>query len=251
MAASTVTPRPAAVLVLARESGAGSMAVYMVRRHGQSPFMPDVFVFPGGTVHAADRVAETTPDLCVPPSDPAPPFGAGFRVAAIRECFEEAGVLLAYRGGAPLALATAADRARFAEHRAALHRSDTDLAEIAAREGLVLATDALLYWAHWITPEGSPRRFDTHFFLAAMPSGQEADHDRLETTDGVWITPEEALAGQERTGFPVAFPTIRQLQDLAGLTGMAAAQQRFAGNPVRPILSTLSASGEERLPEQP
>src|SRR5579862_8663197 len=104
MAAPAVTPRPSAVLVLARASEAGSMGVFMVRRHGQSPFMPDVFVFPGGSVHTSDQVAESTPGLCVTPADPAPPFGAGFRVAAIRECFEEAGVLLAYRDGAPLAI---------------------------------------------------------------------------------------------------------------------------------------------------
>lgn len=250
MATPSVTPRPSAVLVLACARGAGSMAVFMVRRHGQSPFMPDVFVFPGGTVHEEDRVAEVTPGLCLPPVDPEPAFGAGFRVAAIRECFEEAGVLLAYRHGTPLAI-SAAERPRFAEHRAALHGRTEDLAAIAAREGLVLATDALLYWAHWITPEGSPRRFDAHFFLAAMPGGQEADHDRLETTDGVWITPEEALARQDEENLPIAFPTIRQLEALAGLTDMTTARARFAGKPVRPIQSTISASGEERLPDEP
>ena len=62
-----------------------------------------------------------------------------------------------------------------------------------SREGLTLATGTLLHWAHWITPEVSPKRFDTHFFLAAMPEAQEAAHDRLETTDGVWVTPEEAI----------------------------------------------------------
>jgi 8-oxo-dGTP pyrophosphatase MutT (NUDIX family) len=226
------------------------MTVFMVRRHGQSAFMPDVFVFPGGTVHTADQVAESTPSLCLPPTDPTPPFGAGFRVAAIRECFEEAGVLLAYRDGAPLTIA-AADQQRFARYRAALHGRADDLAGIAAREGLVLATNALLHWAHWITPEGEPRRFDTHFFLAAMPEGQVADHDRQETTDGIWIAPEDALARQDRGEFPLAFPTIRQLRALAGLTGMKAARERFAGKPVLPIQPTMNASGEPGLPDEP
>jgi 8-oxo-dGTP pyrophosphatase MutT (NUDIX family) len=226
------------------------MTVFMVRRHGQSAFMPDVFVFPGGTVHATDQVAEDTPDLCVQPADPTPPFGAGFWVAAIRECFEEAGALLAYRDAVPLTI-PAEDQQRFAHYRTALHGRTDDLAGIAAREGLVLATDALLHWAHWITPEGEPRRFDTHFFLAAMPEGQEADHDRLETTEGIWIAPEEALARQDRGEFPLAFPTIRQLQALAGLTGMDATRERFAGKPVLPIQPGLNASGEPWLPDKP
>jgi 8-oxo-dGTP pyrophosphatase MutT (NUDIX family) len=243
-----VTPRPSAVLTLVRETGGRPMALFMVRRHARSPFMPDVFVFPGGTVQAADREAERTPSLCAPVADAMPALGDGYRVAAIRECFEEAGVLLAYRAGAPLAIPSA-DAVRFAGYRAALHQGSTDLAAIAGREGLVLATDALLHWAHWITPVGLPRRFDTHFFLAAMPESQQAEHDRRETTEGLWIPAEEALARQESGSFPLGFPTIRQLRALTGLTGMAAARERFGGKPVRPILPTLNASGREQLEE--
>jgi 8-oxo-dGTP pyrophosphatase MutT (NUDIX family) len=222
------------------------MAVFMVRRHGQSPFMPGVFVFPGGTVHTADQAAEGTPGLCMPPAEPAPPFGGGFRVAAIRECFEEAGVLLAYRDGSLLDI-TGADQGRFAGHRAALLRHEEGLAAIVTQEGLLLATDLLLHWGHWITPEGLPRRFTTHFFLAAMPEGQDAEYDGLETTAGIWIAPEEALARHAQDGFPLAFPTIRQLRTLAGLSGMDAARARFAGRPVLPIQPMLSASGQEIL----
>jgi 8-oxo-dGTP pyrophosphatase MutT (NUDIX family) len=225
------------------------MALFMVRRHGQSPFMPGVYVFPGGTVQAADQAAEGTSGPCMAPVEASPPFGGGFRVAAIRECFEEAGVLLAYHADSLLVL-SAADRQRFAAYRAALHSRTDDLAGIASREGLVLATDALLHWAHWITPEGEPRRFTTHFFLAAMPDGQVADHDRLETTDGIWITPEEALAQHEQHDFPLAFPTIRQLRTLAGLTGMAEAHLRFAGKLVLPIQPTLNVASEPSLPDE-
>jgi 8-oxo-dGTP pyrophosphatase MutT (NUDIX family) len=171
-------------------------------------------------------------------------------VAALRECFEEAGVLLAYRGGSLLAI-TAGDQQRFAAYRAALQSRTDDLAGIAAREGLVLATDALLHWAHWITPEGEPRRFTTHFFLAASPPDQEADHDRLETTEGIWITPEVALARHEQDGFPLAFPTIWQLRTLAGLIDMAGARAHFAGRPVLPIQPALNAAGQPWLPEEP
>jgi hypothetical protein len=148
----------------------------------------------------------------------------------------------------PLAIPPA-DVERFAGYRAALHHGTIDLAAIAGREGLLLATDALLHWAHWITPVGSPRRFDTHFFLAAMPGAQQAEHDRRETTEGVWISAEEALALHERGSFPLGFPTIRQLRALSGLRGTAAAQERFGGKPVRPIQPTMNASGQEQLGE--
>ena len=228
-----VVARPAAAVVLAREPATGGIEVYMVRRHVRSEFVPDAFVFPGGSVQQSDRDAEQTPRLCAPvavdPAD-ATALGAGFRAAALRECFEEAGVLLARRGDALLAVARA-DGPRFATYRDGLNHGTLTLARLAATEGLVLATDALLHWAHWITPAAFPKRFDTHFFLAAMPQSQEAVHDRIETTDGVWIRPEDALARFERGTFPLVFATIHQLRALSGLASIAAAHQRFVGVP--------------------
>src|SRR5579864_470094 len=190
---SPVTPRPAAVVVLAREAADGIL-VFMVRRHARIEFMPDVYVFPGGSVSADDALAERTPALCAPVPEGPTALGEGLRAAALRECFEEAGVLLVRRAGVPLAIQPA-EVARFAAYRDALNVRTTTLSEVAYQEGLTLATDELVYWAHWITPEVSPKRFDTHFFLAAMPRGQEAVHDQLETTASLWITPEAALAG--------------------------------------------------------
>jgi 8-oxo-dGTP pyrophosphatase MutT (NUDIX family) len=252
-AGTVAVPRASAALVLVREAPEGGIVVFMVRRHVRSDFVPDVFVFPGGSVHASDRDAERTPGLCAPAPAGPTALGEGFRVAALRECFEEAGVLLARRGGAQLALATD-ERARFAGYRAALCAGGASMGEIAAHEGLILATDALLHWSHWITPETLPKRFDTHFFLAAMPEEQEATHDQLETTDGVWIAPGEALVRHERGGFPLVFATIHQLRALADVRSLAEGRARFAAAPVRSMHPYIVVrDGEELivLPEVP
>ncbi len=234
-----VIPRPSAALALLRDrperpSEAGEVEVFMVRRHVRSEFVPDVFVFPGGSVKAEDRDAELTPGLCAPVAAGPTALGGGVRVAALRECFEEAGVLLARRGGADLAIGPAGV-ARFAGYRDDLQQKRATLGEIAQREGLTLATDELVPWAHWITPEGMPKRFDTHFFLAAMPPGQQASHDQLEVTDSAWVTPEEALRGFEAGAFPLVFATIEQLRALTGLASTQAARARFASTTPRTI----------------
>ncbi|HWE61133.1 MAG TPA: NUDIX hydrolase [Chloroflexota bacterium] len=246
-------PRPSAALVLARETAEDNIAVFMVRRHARSDFVPDVFVFPGGSVMELDRAAERAPDLCAPAPTGATALGAGFRVAALRECFEEAGVLLARRDGSPLVI-TVQEHARFSGYRLALANGTLSMAEMVEREGLTLATDALLHWSHWITPEAWPKRFTTHFFLAAMPVEQQAAHDQLETTDGVWVTPEEALARHHEGAFPLVFATLYQLQELTGLRTIAKAEMRFAGVPVRTMRPYIvSQDGEELilLPDEP
>lgn len=224
---SPVTPRQAATVTLARDMEGGGVEVFMVRRHIRSEFVPDAFVFPGGSVKPRDIETERVPP-CAPAPDGPTALGTGFRVAALRECFEEAGVLLARKDGRTLAIPSN-DVPRFAAYRDALDHDAITLADIAEKEGLILGTDELVHWAHWITPEAMPKRFDTHFFLAASPPEQEAAHDQLETTDGVWITPEDALARFERGEFPIVFATIHQLRALTGLGNVADAINRFAG----------------------
>jgi len=220
------TPRPAAAIVLLRDRTGGGVEVFMVRRHIQSDFAPDVFVFPGGTVKPDDQSLESSMNPATPQDGPTA-LGAGFRAAAIRECFEEAGVLLAHRTDQPLDF-TGAEAEPFTSYRAQLQRKEISLNEIVAREGLTLATDALLHWAHWITPEAWPKRFDTHFFLAEAPAGQLAAHDDLETTESVWIAPEVALSGFESGAFPLVFATIHQLRALSDLTSYAEARELLA-----------------------
>jgi 8-oxo-dGTP pyrophosphatase MutT (NUDIX family) len=218
-----VQPRLASTIMLLRDTDSGQgqgIEVFMVRRVIQSDFMPDVFVFPGGSASADDRIAEQTEGICLPiaPSEADPEgrtaLGGGVRATAIREVFEEAGVLLAYRNGRILSI-TENDIPRFAAYRQAFQVRNGSLVEMARAEHLTLATDQLHYFAHWITPEGMPKRFDTHFFLASAPTEQQAAHDRLETSDGVWISPSGALEKSERGEFPLVFATIHQLRDLA------------------------------------
>ncbi len=230
-----VTPRFAAATALMRERAGGGVEVFLVRRHVQSEFVPDVFVFPGGSVKESDQETERAPGLCVEVGDSSTPLGSGFRVAAIRELFEEAGVLIARRNGSLLPVVVD-DLPRLATYRDDLNHKGLTLQSIAERENLTLATDSLLRWAHWITPEAWPKRFDTHFFLVELPAGQNPTHDALEVTQSVWITPEDALAGHERGEFPIVFATIHQLRDLTGLSSLAEAQARFAGQTPRTIM---------------
>lgn len=216
-----VQPRVASAVMLLRDSAKRQgIEVFMVRRVIQSDFMPDVYVFPGGSVSADDRAAELTEGICtpVPPTSADPEqrtvLGSGARAAAIRELFEEAGVLLAYRSGSMLAI-TEQDIPRFATYRQAFNEHKGSLVEMARTEQLTLATDRLAYFAHWITPEGMPKRFDTHFFITTAPAEQQAAHDRLETSEGLWIAPTDALTRAEQGKFPLVFATIHQLHALA------------------------------------
>jgi 8-oxo-dGTP pyrophosphatase MutT (NUDIX family) len=248
-----VTPRPASATTLMRESVSGGVEVFMVRRHVQSEFVPNVYVFPGGSVKDADREAERVPGLCAESGDGVTGLGAGFRAAAIRELFEEAGALIARRNDAPL-MVTAEDLPRLAMYRDGLNGKTLTIQRVAESEGLTLATDSLLRWAHWITPEAWPKRFDTHFFLVEAPAGQEPAHDALEVTHSVWITPEDALAAYERGEFPIVFATLHQLRELTGLASTAAARARFAGATPRTIMPRIVKRGGEDvilLPGEP
>ena len=193
-----VQPRSSSAVVLLRDSGQG-LEVFIVRRVIQSDFMPDVYVFPGGSVSKDDLAAEQTPDICTKPAtnaadpDGLTTLGSGVRAAAMRELFEEAGVLLAYQGANVLAV-NEANLERFVAYRQAFNERKGSLVEMARTEQLVLAADRLNYFAHWITPEGMPKRFDTHFFVTTAPAEQQAAHDHLETSEGIWIAPAEALA---------------------------------------------------------
>jgi hypothetical protein len=130
----------------------------------------------------------------------------------VRETFEECGVLLARERGARELISGARLRDVEAAHRAALTRGERTFGTMLAAESLVLAPDSLVYFAHWITPERSAKRFDTHFFLAAAPSDQAALHDGVEAVDSVWIRPETALEAARAGTYDLRFPTQMNLQ---------------------------------------
>ena len=242
---TTVEPRLASAVMLLRDliSGPG-IEVFMLRRVVQSDFMPDVYVFPGGSVTEDDIAAEQTEGVCMRvapfvadahgPTD----LGSGTRAAALRELFEEAGILLAYHAGNILAM-TEEDNQRFRNYRQAFLRHQGSLIEMARTEDILLATDQLGYFMHWITPEGMPKRFDTHFFLAGAPGDQEAVHDHLEMSKGLWIQPDEALARSERGEFPLVFATIHQLRALAAFSSVKDAVDFADTHPAETFLPVL------------
>jgi 8-oxo-dGTP pyrophosphatase MutT (NUDIX family) len=166
-------------------------------------------------------------------------------LAALRELFEETGVLLAI--GATGRLVTFDDplrTARLAEDRLALQAGRRTLWEIARREGLVPAPEQLRYWAHWITPEALPRRFNTRFFLAVLPPGQEALHCQVETTDGVWIAPSAALAQHAAGDFPLVFATRTHLERLVAFPSLDALLACAATKPVVTVLPWFDTAHE-------
>jgi 8-oxo-dGTP pyrophosphatase MutT (NUDIX family) len=257
-----VQPRMASTVMLLREqatihNSTQGIEVFMVRRVVQSEFMPDLYVFPGGSAMADDRIVEQSDGLCRPVlSSVADPegrtaLGQGVRAAAIRELFEEANVLLAYHNEKILAV-DEQSRERFAMYRQQFNERKGSLSAMTQQEHLILAMDRLSYFAHWITPEGLPRRYDTHFFLAAAPVEQEALYDDLETSEGVWITPQEALERFEQGRFPVAFPTFHQLRDLSEFAtvqdAMNASLTRYVPT-YEPILTLIDGKPHVHLPE--
>lgn len=203
-------PKPAATVMLLRDGRQG-LEVFMVLRHHQIDFAGGALVFPGGKVHGADH-------------DPAlhahcrgleglSAEQAALRVAAIRETFEECGLLLAYTTDETALVAARDDR--FHSYRQALRQERPALLELVRNEGLELACDQLVPFAHWITPEPVPKRFDTHFFLATAPTGQHALHDGEEAVDGVWLRPAQALAEAASGQRIIIWPTRMNLSKLA------------------------------------
>jgi 8-oxo-dGTP pyrophosphatase MutT (NUDIX family) len=193
--------RPAATVMLVRDAEAGGIEVLMVRRTVAATTSP-----------RRPRLAWRT-------------GGLAFWVAAIRECFEEAGLLL----GHPAIDAIAADRW-------AVHRGELSMAELCRRPGVRLDAGALQYVSHWVTPVGeTPRRFDTRFFLAAAPVGQDGRHDDAELVESRWLAPAEALAAAGRRELMLMPPTEANLQFIASCSSLAEALARAddAGPPPR------------------
>ena len=200
-------------------TGGTELEVLMVRRNLRSDFVGGAYVFPGGAVDLSDGGSEAE-GLCSGRSDAEASALLGFEsgglaywVAVVRETFEEAGLLLARRpGGPPLLAGDPDEEARFAAERRSVNDGSRRFLDLVRDERLLLSVGDIHYFAHWITPRGAPRRYDTRFFVAAAPPGQIAAHDAGETIADVWITPHDALA-QHRTGeIEIIFPTIRNLQ---------------------------------------
>jgi 8-oxo-dGTP pyrophosphatase MutT (NUDIX family) len=216
-----VTPVPAATLVLLRSRSAGAFEVLLIRRHTASKFAA------------------------------APSAALGHWVGVIRETFEEVGILLAYGpDGRPVRV----DDDRYARYRRACQADHHAFWEMLRAERLTLATDALVYFAHWITPETQPLRFDTRFFAAAMAEGQEAVADEREITEVRWLAPREAIDANARGQLSLRNPTVKNLELFDGAPTVAAALERLNGRDVRTILPRVIIEGDKRrvlLPGEP
>ena len=219
--ADKVAVRDAATVIVVRDGDDGGLETFMLRRNVESEFVKGAYVFPGGAVDEADRHEDLEP-ICEGKTDAEASAllgidsgGLAYWVAAIRECFEEAGLLLAYGGDGKLLRLEDPDVVdSFAAHRRAVDSGERRLVEVCAEEGLRLAVDSMHYFSHWITPEGQPRRYDTRFFVARAPEAQEALHDEVETIASVWITPADALARYQAGELDLMPPTMITLQQI-------------------------------------
>jgi 8-oxo-dGTP pyrophosphatase MutT (NUDIX family) len=228
-----VSPRDAATVMLVRDAGDTSrepgVEVCMLRRNLASEFVAGAYVFPGGTLDPGDR-SSVAAALCRGRRDDeasellgVETGGLAFWVAALRECFEESGVLVARHEGRErswelLDTSDPKTSVRFERHRRALIEGRATLPDICRDEGLVLAVDEMYYVSHWITPEVSPRRYDTRFFITAAPPGQTARHDAGETIATIWVRPDEALERHAALETVLLPPTVANLTSIAGCT---------------------------------
>jgi 8-oxo-dGTP pyrophosphatase MutT (NUDIX family) len=231
-------PLAAATVLLVRDRvGTSGLEVFLVERHHEIEFAGGATVFPGGKVHPSDaspalsgrcRGAEGLGEAAL-----------AVRVAAIRESFEECGVLLA-RPRTPVpgeALVSAAGLADlWKRYRGALERHELSMEELVRKEELELACDLLVPFAHWITPEGMPKRFDTHFFIVRAPSDQVAAHDGHELVGARWLTPQEALADADAGRRSIIFPTR---MNLAKLGRSRSADEAIATARAHPVVTVL------------
>ena len=257
---SPVLPAPAATLVLLRDRAEGGVETLLVQRHHGSRFAAGDFVFPGGRVEPADVPDEPETLSAGPsPAEAARILGLAtgatgafaYWIGAIREAFEEVGVLLA-RDGAGRFPATAAPR--FVEHRRACQGDHRTFWSMLRAEELRLTTDRLAYFAHWITPEENPIRFDTRFFVAEMPPGQDAVADDREIIAVRWMSPADAVAALQRKEISLRLPTLTNLWMFDGAASAAAAIERVAGRGVttiRPRLITENGVRRALLPGEP
>ena len=219
---TTVPVKPAATVLLVRDADVGGVEVFMLRRTFNAAFASGMFVFPGGKVDDVDGVDEIA-ELCDGLTDAHASAllgiangGLAYWVACIRECFEEAGVLLARHEttGDVVRFDDEATAQRFEVERENIHDGSVALLDLCKREGLRLTTDDIHYVSHWITPMGEKRRFDTRFFIARAPQAQEPLHDDGETIESFWISPQEAIERAHEKDLMLMPPTKANIEFL-------------------------------------
>lgn len=228
----------AATVLLLRETEAGP-EVFMIKRHQKMGFAAGALVFPGGRLDEADG-DEGRIHLCTG-GETLSAEERAMRVCAIRETFEESGILLAHDGDAPELVSGARARDLQDRYRDKLNEGEASIWGMAAAENLKLACESLTPFAHWITPAGRPRRYDTMFYLIAAPEEQAASHDTGESVASTWTTPGQALADADAGVWDVVFVTRCNLARLAeNANSVAAAMANASATKIVPLTPEIS-----------
>ena len=231
-----VEPVPAATILMLRngKDDTSPLEVFMVERNHKIDFATGALVFPGGKVDPGDSstlVIERT-DGSIQNE-----YKASLVTAAIREAFEECGILLARASGDEDIIS--ADRlSTLTPYRKALNENEISLENFLIKEDLRLAGDKLTLFAHWITPTMMPKRFDTYFFLAKAPQDHIPKHDGYESTDSTWITPQNAIDAAESKTRTIIFPTLLNLQKLSQYSTIEKAIQTTEAESIVTVLPT-------------
>ena len=215
-------PKAAATVLLVRDKKPQGIEVFLIERAARTNF-GGAFVFPGGKVDLEDG-SEEIEKICKGPSDLEASFSLGidsgglaYWVACIRECYEEAGILLAYRkDGSDFNPENSNEKNLYIDYRKRLNQGESILQEMSTKEEILLATNRLAYLSHWITPKIEKKRYTTRFFVAQAPSGQTALHDGNESINSLWISPEDALEKHKKRELLMLMPTIKNLETICG-----------------------------------
>lgn len=244
-----IEPSRASSVILVRDTPNG-VETFLIKRHEASSFMGGFYAFPGGNVEAADSSDELhgcVEGLSLDAAQDclgkgvAPEIALAHWVAGIREVFEEVGVLFARdEGGTPISFADKNKRKLFEEYRELLNKGEMTFARRLIQEHLTLTASSLIHYAHWITPLARSIRYDTHFFLAQLPTGQTPSVDHRETIEGIWQRPEEAVKENTAGGCPLTPPALCILQGLASFSSVREIRKYCTGrrlsDPILPIL---------------
>lgn len=251
---ATVTKMASTVILLRNKKPEG-FEVFLLKRHEKSSFMGGNFVYPGGRVDPNDddsemcsfcegKTPEETYKILGKTISPEESFAHW--IAGIRELFEEAGILFVYdQNGNLFQIKNKCDKEKFSNYRALIQKGKKTISQIAKEENLLFALDQIHYYAHWITPEARPERFDTRFFLARYPIGQKASYDQKETTAEIWITPREALDENLKGEVVLSPPTLKTLEDLSRFKTIDEVINSLKKREVSPILPILTKISDE------
>ena len=246
---SAVPAAPASTILLLRD-GPQALEVFMVERHHQIDFAEGALVFPGGKIDPADADPELAGHCETGPGRLAHDLAdddRALRVGAIRETFEESGVLLARPAGESALVGADRLTVLAKQHREAIHRGERTMLELVREESLVLALDRLVPFAHWITPEFMPKRFDTHFYLVDAPTDQLAVHDGSESVDSLWTTAASALELEREGRRTIIFPTLENIRKLARSGSVAEAIERAYAAPIVTVLPRIEKEEDGSL----